>query len=56
MKPLEGKFKEFNELNTVAVGISVDPIPSKKSWEEKLRIEKTIFLTDFWPHGEVAKK
>ncbi len=47
--------KIFEDLNTTAVGISVDSIPCKKAWAKSLGIEKTSLLSDFWPHGEVAK-
>jgi peroxiredoxin len=42
--------------NTIAVGISVDSVPSKKAWAEKLGITYTPQLCDFWPHGRVAAK
>jgi peroxiredoxin len=55
MKSLEEKHEEFESLNTVAVGISVDSVPCKKAWAEHLQISKTQFLSDFWPHGGVAQ-
>ena len=55
MKSLEDNFDEFKKLNTVAVGINVDPIPSKKAWADSLNIKNTRLLSDFWPHGKVAK-
>ena len=54
MKSLEDNLKSFKELNTVAVGVSIDSAPSKKAWAESLDIKKTRFLADFWPHGKVA--
>lgn len=54
MKSLEINHEHFKELNTVALGISVDSVPSKKAWAKELGIEKTRLLADFWPHGEVA--
>ena len=56
MQSLEINKERFDELNTVTVGVNVDPIPSKKAWAGKLGIESTRLLSDFWPHGEVAKK
>jgi len=53
MQSLEANADTFASLNTVAVGISVDSIPSKKAWAESLEIKKTRLLSDFWPHGEV---
>ena len=54
MKSLEKNWKEFEELNTIAVGINVDPIPSKKAWADSLDIKNTRLLSDFWPHGKVS--
>lgn len=53
MESLEANADTFASLNTVAVGVSVDSIPSKKAWAESLEIKKTRLLSDFWPHGEV---
>jgi peroxiredoxin len=55
MKSLEANQETFDSLNTVAVGLSVDSAPSKKAWADTLGIKNTSLLTDFWPHGEVAK-
>lgn len=38
----------------MALGISVDTVPSKKAWAKELGIKNTRLLSDFWPHGEVA--
>ena len=37
------------------MGINVDSIPSKNAWAKSLNIKKTSLLSDFWPHGEVAR-
>ena len=55
MKSLEANYKRFEKLNTIASGLSVDTVPSKKAWARELAIENTRLLSDFWPHGEVAK-
>ncbi len=55
MKSLEDNKAAFDSLNTVAVGLSVDSIPSKKAWADSLGIKDTSLLADFWLHGEVAK-
>jgi len=55
MKSLEKNKSAFDSLNTVAVGMSIDTVPSKKAWAESLGIENTRLLSDFWPHGKVAK-
>jgi len=55
MKSLENNKETFDSLNTIAVGVSVDTVPSKKAWADSLGIRKTRLLSDFWPHGKVAK-
>jgi peroxiredoxin len=55
MKSLEKNFDTFKELNTIAVGVNIDSIPSKNAWAQSLNINNTSLLSDFWPHGEVAK-
>ena len=54
MKALEKNRSRFEKLNTVALGLSVDTVPSKKAWAKELGIKKTSLLSDFWPHGEAA--
>lgn len=55
MKSLEDNKATLDSLNTVALGMSVDTVPSKKAWAESLGIKNTPLLSDFWPHGYVAK-
>jgi peroxiredoxin len=55
MRLLEENHTRFDELNTVALGIGVDSIPSNKAWGQSMDIKNTKLLSDFWPHGEVAK-
>ncbi len=54
MKSLEAHFADFQKLNTVALGLSVDSVPSKNQWAKQLLIANTMLLSDFWPHGGVA--
>jgi peroxiredoxin len=54
MSSLEANHAAFEELGTVAAGISVDSVPSKYAWAESLGIEHTRLLSDFWPHGGLA--
>jgi peroxiredoxin len=56
MKALEENYELFTSLNTIAFGISVDPMPSKRAWAKELGITHIKLLSDFWPHGEVAKR
>jgi peroxiredoxin len=55
MTALEKNYDLFSSLNTVAVGISVDSVPCKKAWADSLKIQNTRLLSDFWPHGNVAR-
>ena len=55
MQSLEANKDVFESLNTVAVGVSVDTIPSKRAWAKELGLTSTRLLADFWPHGHVAK-
>jgi peroxiredoxin len=55
MQSLEKNKKALDKLNTVAVGLSVDAVPCKAAWAKSLKIKNTRLLSDFWPHGGVAK-
>ncbi len=55
MRLLEENHLCFDELNTVALGVGVDSVPSNKAWAEAMDITSTRLLSDFWPHGETAK-
>lgn len=54
MISLEKNQDRFKKLNIVALGISVDTVPSKKAWAKELGIKNTRLLSDFWPHGKAA--
>ena len=56
MKSLEENLKEFEKLNAVALGLSIDTIPSKNAWAKSLGIKDTKLLSDFWLHGGVANQ
>jgi peroxiredoxin len=55
MQSLDRHWNDFRELNTIAVGVNVDPVPSKKAWADFIGIQSTRLLSDFWPHGDIAK-
>jgi peroxiredoxin len=55
MQSLEKNRKAMEKLNTVAVGLSIDAVPCKAAWAKSLKIKNTSLLSDFWPHGGVAK-
>jgi len=55
MKALEEHYDEFEDLNTVPLGISIDPVPTKKAWADHLGLKKLKILSDFYPLGFAAK-
>jgi peroxiredoxin len=55
MVSLEEHFDRCTELNTVALGVGVDSVPCNLAWAKSLNIKRTELLSDFWPHGQVAK-
>lgn len=56
MLTLEVKKGQFDKLNTVALGLSIDHQFTKQAWADAIGIKETSLLCDFWPTGEVAKK
>lgn len=54
MKALEAHLADFERLNTVPLGLSVDSYPSKNAWAKELQIATVKLLADFWPHGKAA--
>ena len=56
MKALDADFDALAALNTVPVGISADPVPSKKLWADSMGLKKLRIVSDFWPHGAVIKQ
>lgn len=55
MKSIESNYDKFKANNTITLGISVDPIPTKHAWAKEIGLKKLRILSDFWPHGNVAK-
>jgi peroxiredoxin len=55
MKALEKHRNAFARHGAVALGLSVDTVPSKAAWAASLKIKETRLLSDFWPHGKAAK-
>jgi peroxiredoxin len=55
MQALERNIKLFEKYNTIAVGLSVDSVPCKAAWAQSIKIKSTKILSDFWPHGQLAK-
>jgi peroxiredoxin len=55
MKSLEDNYQTLTSLNTIPVGLSVDAVPTKKAWADDMKLKQLRILSDFWPHGAVAK-
>ncbi len=55
MRALETNWQEFEKRNTVPLGFSVDAPPCKKVWGVALLIKNVSLVSDFWPHGKVAR-
>jgi len=55
MKALEEAMDRFDSMGVVPLGISVDAVPSKKAWADDMGLKRLRILSDFWPHGEVAR-
>ena len=55
MLSLEQNIDHIKQHNTIAFGLGVDSVPSNKAWADSMGIRKTSLLSDFWPHGEVAR-
>jgi peroxiredoxin len=55
MKSLEIKHDDFLKLDCVPLGISVDSVYAKEAWAKTIELNNLQILSDFWPHGEVAK-
>lgn len=51
---LRDEFAEYESENVRILGISVDTPFSLKAWAEQQGYQFPL-LSDFWPHGEVAK-
>jgi len=46
----------FEQHNTILLGITVDNIPTLYAWTSQMGDLWFPVLSDFWPHGAVAKK
>lgn len=53
MQAYAGKFKE---LDAQVLGISSDSVPSHKAFAKECGGLDFPILSDFWPHGDVARK
>jgi peroxiredoxin len=46
----------FDAADTVVLGLSIDPQPAKSAWARTLGTITFDLLSDFYPHGEVARQ
>jgi peroxiredoxin len=56
MRAYENDGDRFARTDTVVLGVSIDPQPSKTAWAQSLGAISFDLLSDFHPHGEVAQK
>jgi alkyl hydroperoxide reductase subunit AhpC/glutaredoxin len=56
MPSYEEVLPAFEGYNTQVLGISVDHVPCLKAWAESLDGISYPLLSDFWPHGQVARR
>ena len=56
MPSYERDLSKFEGYNTQVLGISVDHVPCLHSWAESLNGISYPLLSDFWPHGAVARQ
>lgn len=48
--------KVFEKRNTILIGITTDNVPTLHAWTTNMGGVWFPVLSDFWPHGETAKK
>jgi len=51
---LSENLAEFDDAGVRVLGITCDPTPAQRVWQETEGITFDL-LSDFWPHGEVAR-
>ena len=56
MPAYEADLAKFGALDAQVLGISVDHVPCLKAWANSLGTINYPLLSDFWPHGDVAKR
>lgn len=56
MSAYEADLSRFDAADTTVLGLSVDAQPAKAAWAKALGSISFDLLSDFHPHGEVARK
>jgi peroxiredoxin (alkyl hydroperoxide reductase subunit C) len=52
----EADLKRLDQHDAIVLGVSIDPQPAKTAWATTLGPISFDLLSDFFPHGEVARK
>lgn len=52
----ESDRSRFDDSDTVVLGLSVDAQPAKAAWAQTLGPISFDLLSDFYPHGDVARR
>ena len=56
MRGYESDLAQFEKAGAAVFGISIDAQPAKAAWAKTLDSISYDLLSDFHPHGDVAKK
>ena len=56
MRGYESDLAQFEKAGAAVLGVSIDAQPAKAAWAKTLDSISYDLLSDFHPHGEVAKK
>ena len=56
MAGYQAELSAFDAADTAVVGVSIDAQPAKSAWAQSLGTITFDLLSDFYPHGEVARK
>jgi peroxiredoxin len=56
MSAYQSDLHQFDSLDAAVLGISIDAQPAKSAWAQTLGPISFDLLSDFYPHGEVARK
>jgi peroxiredoxin len=56
MRAYEKERSRFDYAEAVVLGISIDAQPAKSAWAKSLGPISFDLLSDFYPHGDVARK
>ena len=55
MEGYESDQRRFDAADTVVLGVSCDPQPSKAAWAKEIGVASFDLLSDNYPYGEVAR-